>query len=138
MSNMTMQDMNEYQEWLDNKAKKKAKKAKKKLKKANKKLKELAAVADMPKQETVPEMVEPPVVSYTKTGRPSMYTPEEREQFQKRIDNEKSNIVRQCSLNAERILQFCEENKMDEKNPAVRYAREAAVKWASTQVKRPF
>ena len=95
---------------LSKKANKKAKKVKN-LKKSNKKLKQLAAIA------------EKPIKSYTKTGKPSIYSEEERNHFQARIENEKKNILRSCKADAQAIIDFCDENVADEKNAAVRFAR---------------
>ena len=122
MNNETYDD---YLEMLETSKKKKAKKKKlskkeaKKLKTATKKLKQLAAVAD-----------EENIKSYTATGKPSKYTAAERSVFQARIQNEKKNIMRICNGDAQQILVFCNANKIDEKNFAVKYAREAASTWA--------
>lgn len=127
-------------------AAKQIKKAKK-MKKALRKLDQLNAVATEsgytvkpskkfvgPVQEKQTPTPTPEIKSFTKTGKPSKYTEEERSVFQSRIDNEKKNITRICNADAATVLRFCEENKVDEKNAAVRFARQAARTWAIDQM----
>ena len=57
---------------------------------------------------------------------------EHRALFSKRIENEKSNIYRQCGLDKAKTLLFLEEHIADEKkSAAVKIARQTAREWAS-------
>lgn len=57
-------------------------------------------------------------------------SPEAKVLFQKRIWNEKRNMHRQFGGNPKAMIAFIEANRMDERNAAVRFGRDAAYKWA--------
>jgi len=121
-----------YEDYQKMVAKKAAKKAKKAAKKAQKLDGLITKAAPVPP--SVPEREEKPQYA--------PWTDEERATFRRRIDNEKANIWKFCSKNAEEILKHCEMNEADEKNPAVKIARRDARAWAEEQlginIKAPF
>ena len=121
-------------------AKKAAKKAKKEYEQKLKALEELgnahreAVVLDPAVMEAVDKLParkeEPP--------KARQWTAEENKQFAMRIQNEKRNIWRVCKQDPLEIIRFCEENVADERNPAVRFARRDALKWAKAQQPMPY
>jgi hypothetical protein len=58
------------------------------------------------------------------------FTQAENVQFKARIDNEKSNIWRQCNAQPQAIIDHINANKADESNAAIRFARRDALAWA--------
>ena len=127
---------------VDTKAEKKAKKKAKKAAKLA--LKQAKADAEHA-METYKQLleahgkkveVEEPVIPTEPEKRE--WTEAEKEAFRVRIDNEKQNISRLTQNDPEEIIKFCRANKRDEKNPAIRFARRDALKWANSQVVRPY
>ena len=87
----------------------------------------LEAVEKLPKKEA---QQEPP--------KARQWSDEENKQFAMRIQNEKRNIWRVCKQDPQEIIKFCEANVMDEKNPAIRFARRDALAWAKAQQPMPY
>lgn len=86
------------------------------------------------KQVTQPRDKNGRFVPVTPAPKYKPFTADEKAQFQARIKNEKGNIWHICQADPQRIVEYCEKNKRDERNAAVRFARQAAVAWARKEL----